>query len=151
MADYLLFRIIFPYRLDLTEFVGNDEKILNGDTVTNGLTNHHNHVNFCNGDGDFANGNSSPESNNNNYHMEGVNQTDESNLYDLFSIMIHSGSANGGHYFVYIKNFENNQWYSFNDQTVSKVNVQFLLFLSEFGTRYYILWYSSIFGYLIRY
>lgn len=25
------------------------------------------------------------------------------NVYELFSIMIHSGSANGGHYYAYIK------------------------------------------------
>uniref|UniRef100_H2YIV9 USP domain-containing protein n=1 Tax=Ciona savignyi TaxID=51511 RepID=H2YIV9_CIOSA len=37
-------------------------------------------------------------------------------VYELFSIMIHSGSAAGGHYYAYIKSFENNRWYSFNDQ-----------------------------------
>lgn len=40
---------------------------------------------------------------------------DESNKdelydYELFSIMIHSGSATGGHYYAYIKCFETNQW-----------------------------------------
>lgn len=30
--------------------------------------------------------------------------------YELFSIMIHSGSATGGHYYAYIKSFETNQW-----------------------------------------
>lgn len=41
--------------------------------------------------------------------------------YELFSIMIHSGSASGGHYYAYIKSFENSQWYCFNDQSVSRV------------------------------
>jgi ubiquitin carboxyl-terminal hydrolase 47 len=41
--------------------------------------------------------------------------------YDLFAIMIHSGSASGGHYYAYIKDFETNKWYSFNDQTVSNI------------------------------
>lgn len=41
--------------------------------------------------------------------------------YDLFAIMIHSGSASGGHYYAYIKDFESNNWYSFNDQTVSGI------------------------------
>lgn len=41
--------------------------------------------------------------------------------YELFAIMIHSGSASGGHYYAYIKEFENNEWFCFNDQTVSPV------------------------------
>lgn len=42
-------------------------------------------------------------------------------VYELFSIMIHSGSASGGHYYAYIKNFEDNLWYNFNDSYVSKI------------------------------
>lgn len=42
-------------------------------------------------------------------------------LYDLFSIMIHSGSATGGHYYAYIKDFDKNQWFCFNDQSVSRI------------------------------
>lgn len=42
-------------------------------------------------------------------------------VYELFSIMIHSGSASGGHYYAYIKDFENGQWYCFNDQSVTTV------------------------------
>lgn len=42
-------------------------------------------------------------------------------MYELFSIMVHSGSAAGGHYYAYIKSFKDNQWYSFNDQHVSKI------------------------------
>ena len=41
--------------------------------------------------------------------------------YDLFAIMIHSGSASGGHYYAYIKDLESGNWYSFNDQTVSTI------------------------------
>ena len=39
-------------------------------------------------------------------------ETNKDELYDyeLFSIMIHSGSATGGHYYAYIKCFETNQW-----------------------------------------
>ena len=37
-------------------------------------------------------------------------------MYELFSVMVHSGSAAGGHYYAYIKSFEDNRWYSFNDQ-----------------------------------
>lgn len=42
-------------------------------------------------------------------------------LYELFAIMIHSGSASGGHYYAYIKDFESGHWFSFNDQTVSSI------------------------------
>lgn len=42
-------------------------------------------------------------------------------VYDLFAIMIHSGSASGGHYYAYIKDFNSCKWYSFNDQTVSPI------------------------------
>ena len=35
--------------------------------------------------------------------------------------MIHSGSANGGHYYAYIKSLAEKQWYSFNDQHVQKI------------------------------
>ncbi|KAI0224060.1 hypothetical protein LSAT2_024917 [Lamellibrachia satsuma] len=41
--------------------------------------------------------------------------------YELFSIMIHSGSAVGGHYYAYIKSFSDGQWYSFNDQHVTRL------------------------------
>ncbi|XP_031619612.1 ubiquitin carboxyl-terminal hydrolase 47 isoform X2 [Contarinia nasturtii] len=42
--------------------------------------------------------------------------------YELFSIMIHSGSASGGHYYAYIKEFENGEWFCFNDQSVSPIS-----------------------------
>lgn len=41
--------------------------------------------------------------------------------YELFSIMIHSGSASGGHYYAYIKDFLTREWHCFNDQTVSSI------------------------------
>ncbi|RDD45783.1 Ubiquitin carboxyl-terminal hydrolase 47 [Trichoplax sp. H2] len=44
--------------------------------------------------------------------------------YELFSIMIHSGSAVGGHYYAYIKSFDDNNWYCFNDQSVTQINEQ---------------------------
>lgn len=48
-------------------------------------------------------------------------------IYELFSIMIHSGSASGGHYYAYIKEFENGQWFCFNDQNVSAVSASCIL------------------------
>ncbi|GFR69510.1 ubiquitin carboxyl-terminal hydrolase 47 [Elysia marginata] len=45
-------------------------------------------------------------------------------VYELFSIMIHSGSAAGGHYYAYIKSFKDGQWFSFNDQQVTKITYE---------------------------
>ncbi|XP_045462425.1 ubiquitin carboxyl-terminal hydrolase 47 isoform X2 [Harmonia axyridis] len=42
-------------------------------------------------------------------------------VYDLYSIMIHSGSATGGHYYAYIKDFDKQKWYCFNDQSVTRI------------------------------
>ena len=36
--------------------------------------------------------------------------------------MIHSGSANGGHYYAYIRSYEDNKWYSFNDDSVTEIS-----------------------------
>lgn len=44
-------------------------------------------------------------------------------MYELYAIMIHSGSASGGHYYAYIKDFKTDQWLCFNDQSVSVVSV----------------------------
>ncbi|KZC08270.1 PREDICTED: ubiquitin carboxyl-terminal hydrolase 47 [Dufourea novaeangliae] len=41
--------------------------------------------------------------------------------YELFSIMIHSGSASGGHYYAYIKDFRTQEWLCFNDQNVTQI------------------------------
>ena len=44
------------------------------------------------------------------------------NVYELFSIVIQSGSANGGHYYAYIKSFEDGEWYCFNDGNVEFID-----------------------------
>ena len=51
-------------------------------------------------------------------------------IYDLFSIMIHSGSASGGHYYAYIKDFRTNKWLCFNDQIVTPVCIIYLMLLT---------------------
>jgi hypothetical protein len=43
------------------------------------------------------------------------------NVYELFSVLIHSGSASSGHYYAYIKSFERDKWYEFNDNTVKEI------------------------------
>ena len=44
----------------------------------------------------------------------------QTNIYDLFAISNHTGSLNGGHYYAYCK-MEDNQWYNFNDTSVTKI------------------------------
>jgi len=41
--------------------------------------------------------------------------------YELFSILVHRGSALGGHYYAYIKSFTKGKWYCFNDSSVSDI------------------------------
>jgi ubiquitin carboxyl-terminal hydrolase 47 len=52
-------------------------------------------------------------------------------VYELFSILIHSGGAHAGHYYAYIKDSANNQWYKFNDVMVYRIS--FLEIISTFG------------------
>ena len=39
--------------------------------------------------------------------------------YDLYAILVHAGQAAGGHYYAYIRDFEKNQWFKFNDAEVT--------------------------------
>lgn len=43
-------------------------------------------------------------------------------LYSLYSVLVHSGSVAGGHYYAYIKSFEDSHWYRFNDSQVTKAS-----------------------------
>ena len=40
-------------------------------------------------------------------------------VYELFSVLIHSGTAHGGHYYGYVKSFNTHKWYCFNDSSVT--------------------------------
>ena len=44
-----------------------------------------------------------------------------STIYDLYGVVNHFGSLNGGHYTAYGKN-PNGNWYNFNDSSVSGAN-----------------------------
>ncbi|KAM7354871.1 ubiquitin specific protease 47 isoform 2-T2 [Cochliomyia hominivorax] len=64
--------------------------------------------------------------------------------YELFAIMIHSGSASGGHYYAYIKEFDNNEWYCFNDQSVSPITQEDIQ--KSFGGGSSKTYYSSVYS-----
>jgi hypothetical protein len=43
-------------------------------------------------------------------------------IYELYAVLIHSGSATGGHYYAYIKDFNSHLWYNFNDSNVTMID-----------------------------
>ncbi|CAH8348830.1 unnamed protein product [Eruca vesicaria subsp. sativa] len=45
------------------------------------------------------------------------------NLYTLHSVLVHSGGVNGGHYYAYIRPTLSDQWYKFDDERVTKEDV----------------------------
>ena len=47
------------------------------------------------------------------------------NNYDLYGICNHIGSSSGGHYTAFCKN--NNSWYKFNDNIVTKISYESLV------------------------
>jgi ubiquitin carboxyl-terminal hydrolase 47 len=57
----------------------------------------------------------------NNFVVREEGSTDIDYTYDLFSVMIHSGGALGGHYFAFIKSFSSGKWYKFNDASVTEI------------------------------
>ncbi|EFC46926.1 peptidase C19 family ubiquitinyl hydrolase [Naegleria gruberi] len=43
-------------------------------------------------------------------------------IYELFGVLVHSGTSSGGHYYAYIKSFSSDKWYNFNDSNVSEID-----------------------------
>nr|NP_523937.2 ubiquitin specific protease 47, isoform B [Drosophila melanogaster]NP_729087.1 ubiquitin specific protease 47, isoform A [Drosophila melanogaster]Q24574.2 RecName: Full=Ubiquitin carboxyl-terminal hydrolase 47; AltName: Full=Ubiquitin thioesterase 47; AltName: Full=Ubiquitin-specific-processing protease 47 [Drosophila melanogaster]AAF50752.2 ubiquitin specific protease 47, isoform A [Drosophila melanogaster]AAN12105.1 ubiquitin specific protease 47, isoform B [Drosophila melanogaster]AAO414 len=74
-------------------------------------------------------------------------------LYELFAIMIHSGSASGGHYYAYIKDFDNNEWFCFNDQNVTSITQEDIQrsFGGPNGSYYSSAYTSSTNAYMLMY
>lgn len=42
-------------------------------------------------------------------------------VYELFSVLVHSGAISGGHYYAYIKDVDTQKWWNFNDSNVTEV------------------------------
>ena len=62
--------------------------------------------------------------------------------------MIHQGGAFGGHYFSYIKSFEDDKWYNFNDSSVTEIENANEEIINKFGgsSSAYMLMYKRIDG-----
>ncbi|XP_078000160.1 ubiquitin carboxyl-terminal hydrolase 47-like [Glandiceps talaboti] len=115
-------QMTFPEILDLSQFITEDHQN-KSDAESNtdsGAENedscHSNNSSDCQEDG-VDEGIDIEQSASGETNHQPTNQC----TYELFSIMVHSGSAAGGHYYAYIKSFTDGQWYCFNDQHVSPI------------------------------
>ncbi|RXG60069.1 Ubiquitin carboxyl-terminal hydrolase 47 [Armadillidium vulgare] len=74
-------------------------------------------------------------------------------VYELFSIMVHSGSASGGHYYAYIKDLKTGEWFCFNDQSVSRITYDDIrkTYGGANSRGYYSSWTSSANAYMLMY
>ena len=130
-------RMSFPQRLDLNGFVAKEGKecaFVRRQSMSGGLLSRAGRLATASASASTPNGLSSTSSPSDADSARGeaaaATEAGESGsedqstgpyVYELFSIMVHSGSAIGGHYYAYIRSFESGKWYSFNDQTVASI------------------------------
>lgn len=55
-------------------------------------------------------------------NSQNVENPEKKIIYELFGVVNHMGSINFGHYTAFCKNFLDNDWYCFDDSTVSHIN-----------------------------
>eukprot|EP01147_Barroeca_monosierra_P004541 gene4541-8565_t len=70
-------------------------------------------------------------------------------LYELFSVLIHRGSALGGHYYAYIKSLDDGIWRCFNDSSVTEIKEKDIA--EAYGGVYGGYAWSSTSGYMLMY
>ncbi|XP_069821168.1 ubiquitin carboxyl-terminal hydrolase 47 isoform X3 [Dendropsophus ebraccatus] len=118
-------RMTFPEELDMSPFIDvEDEKSPQTESCTDSGAENEGSCHSDQMSNDFCTDDALDEG----ICLESSNSVDKPNksseknsLYELFSVMVHSGSAAGGHYYACIKSFADDQWYSFNDQHVSRI------------------------------
>ena len=66
--------------------------------------------------------------------------TSKNAVYELFGIVDHMGSLNGGHYVSRVRNPDDQNWYNFNDSQVSRARLSF----PEDSSSAYILFYKKM-------
>ncbi|XP_039391907.1 ubiquitin carboxyl-terminal hydrolase 47 isoform X4 [Mauremys reevesii] len=144
-------RMTFPEELDMSTFIDvEDEKSPQTESCTDSGAENEGSCHSDQMSNDFSNDDGVDEgicleSNSGAERISKVGIEKNSLLYELFSVMVHSGSAAGGHYYACIKSFNDEQWYSFNDQHVSKITQEDIkkTYGGSSGSRGY---YSSAFA-----
>lgn len=58
------------------------------------------------------------------YLADESSQKNSVNIYDLYGVIVHSGSASNGHYYAFLRTPTDPQWYKFDDSKVSKETVE---------------------------
>ncbi|CAH2325585.1 ubiquitin carboxyl-terminal hydrolase 47 isoform X1 [Pelobates cultripes] len=119
-------RMTFPEELDMSPFIDvEDEKSPVTESCTDSGAENEGSCHSDQMSNDFSTDDALDEGicleSNSNVDKLNKLTTDKPTLYELFSVMVHSGSAAGGHYYACIKSFADDQWYSFNDQHVSRI------------------------------
>ncbi|XP_034272983.1 ubiquitin carboxyl-terminal hydrolase 47 isoform X2 [Pantherophis guttatus] len=119
-------RMTFPEELDMGSFIDIEDESPQTESCTDSGAENEGSCHSDQMSNDFSNDDGIDEGIclENNSAAERISKVvNEKNslLYELFSVMVHSGSAAGGHYYACIKSFSDDQWYSFNDQHVSKI------------------------------
>ncbi|XP_006865884.1 PREDICTED: ubiquitin carboxyl-terminal hydrolase 47 [Chrysochloris asiatica] len=120
-------RMTFPEELDMSTFIDvEDEKSPQTESCTDSGAENEGSCHSDQLSNDFSNDDGVDEgicleSNSGTEKISKPGLEKNSLIYELFSVMVHSGSAAGGHYYACIKSFSDEQWYSFNDQHVSRI------------------------------
>ncbi|MBN3279826.1 UBP47 hydrolase, partial [Polyodon spathula] len=115
-------RMTFPEELDMSPFIDvEDEKSPQTESSTDSGAENEGSCHSDQMSNDFSNDDGFDEGICLDNTSSAVLKSKSSLTYELFSVMVHSGSAAGGHYYACIKSFSDSQWYSFNDQHVSKI------------------------------
>uniref|UniRef100_A0A8C0SZG0 Ubiquitin carboxyl-terminal hydrolase 47 n=1 Tax=Canis lupus familiaris TaxID=9615 RepID=A0A8C0SZG0_CANLF len=120
-------RMTFPEELDMSTFIDvEDEKSPQTESCTDSGAENEGSCHSDQMSNDFSNDDGVDEgicleSNSGTEKISKPGLEKNSLIYELFSVMVHSGSAAGGHYYACIKSFSDEQWYSFNDQHVSRI------------------------------
>uniref|UniRef100_A0A8C1UQH5 Ubiquitin carboxyl-terminal hydrolase 47 n=1 Tax=Cyprinus carpio TaxID=7962 RepID=A0A8C1UQH5_CYPCA len=136
-------RMTFPEELDMSPFIDvEDEKSPQTESCTDSGAENEGSCHSDQMSNDFSTDDAVDEGIclDNTSSAERALKPKSSLTFELFSVMVHSGSAAGGHYYACIKSFSDSQWYSFNDQHVSKVS-QLASVLEEYSTNAYMLMY----------
>ena len=60
------------------------------------------------------------------------NNAADSNKYELYAVLISAGGALGGHYFAFLKDFSDGQWYNFNDSRYKALLTVLCSFVDSF-------------------